>query len=103
MTTRVFVPRDSAALSVGADAVAYALRDEATTRGLDVVIVRNGSRGALWLEPLVEVETPQGRIAYGNVEASDIPAMLDAGMLEGKGDEPGTSRVRSLTSRTRSA
>ena len=74
---------------MGADAVAYALRDEATTRGLDVVIVRNGSRGALWLEPLVEVETPQGRIAYGNVEASDIPAMLDAGMLEGKGESLG--------------
>ena len=89
MTTRVYVPRDAAALSVGADAVAYALRDEATKRGLDIVIVRNGSRGALWLEPLVEVETSRGRIAYGNVDASNVPALLDAGMLEGRGESLG--------------
>jgi formate dehydrogenase iron-sulfur subunit len=85
LTTRIFVPRDAAALSMGADAVAYALRDEATKRGFDILIVRNGSRGALWLEPLVEVETAQGRVAYGNVEAANVPAMLAAGMLEGRG------------------
>jgi formate dehydrogenase iron-sulfur subunit len=89
MTTCVFVPRDAAALSVGADAVAWALRDEATKRGLDIVIVRNGSRGALWLEPLVEVETPRGRIAYGNVEPSGVPGLFDAGLLEGGGENLG--------------
>jgi formate dehydrogenase iron-sulfur subunit len=89
MTTCVFVPRDAAALSVGADAVAWALRDEATKRGLDIVIVRNGSRGALWLEPMVEVETPRGRIAYGNVEPSGVPGLFDAGLLEGGGENLG--------------
>jgi formate dehydrogenase iron-sulfur subunit len=89
MTTRIFVPRDAAALSMGADAVAWALRDEATKRGLDIVIVRNGSRGALWLEPLVEVETPRGRIAYGNVEPEHVPSMFDAGLLDGGGESLG--------------
>ncbi|WP_204331200.1 hypothetical protein, partial [Proteus mirabilis] len=62
---RIFVPIDAAALSVGAEAVARAIRREADKRGHPVEIVRNGSRGMLWLEPLVEVETPAGRVAYG--------------------------------------
>jgi len=79
--TRVYVPRDSAARSVGADDVARALED----RGVEVV--RNGSRGMLWLEPLVEVETPAGRVGYGPVAAADIPGLIDAGMLDG-GEHP---------------
>ncbi|ANJ66343.1 formate dehydrogenase [Halothiobacillus diazotrophicus] len=80
---RVFVPRDSAALALGADAVAQAVRSEALQRGIDVTLVRNGSRGLFWLEPLVEVQTPQGRIAYGPVEAKDVPGLFDAGFLQG--------------------
>ena len=87
MTTRVFVPRDSAARSVGADGVAASLAIHARDRSLDVTIVRNGSRGLLWLEPLVEVETTEGRIAYGPVAPGDIPSLLDAGFLTG-GDHP---------------
>ena len=59
MSVRVYVPRDSAALSVGAEGVARAIASEASSRGLDVTLVRNGSRGMFWLEPLVEVETPR--------------------------------------------
>ena len=70
--TRVFVPRDSAARSVGADDVAAAL----AAAGFN--IVRNGSRGLLFLEPLIEVETAQGRVAYGPVTAGDIPGLLPA-------------------------
>ena len=77
--TRVFVPGDAAARSVGADAVAMA----ASTLD-DVEIVRNGSRGMLWLEPLIEVETSGGRIAYGPVTAEDIPSLGEAGFLEGR-------------------
>ncbi len=80
---RIFVPCDAAALSVGADDIAAAIADEAARRGVDVTIVRNGSRGMLWLEPLVEVETPEGRIAYGPVEAGDVASLFDAGFLEG--------------------
>jgi formate dehydrogenase iron-sulfur subunit len=77
------VPRDSAALAVGADQVARRIADEATRRGLDVHLVRNGSRGLFWLEPLVEVRTERGRIAYGPVTAEDVPALFDAGFLAG--------------------
>lgn len=88
MSVRVFVPRDTTALSLGADAVAMRLEREAEQRGLALTVVRNGSRGLAWLEPLVEVETPAGRVAYGPVAADDIPALLDAGLLEGSGSHP---------------
>ena len=74
--TRIFVPRDAAALAVGADEVAAALAGHAE-------IVRTGSRGLFWLEPMIEVETPEGRIAYGPVEVGDIPALLADGLLSG--------------------
>jgi len=83
VTARIFIPRDSGALCVGAEQVARALFKAAENRGLDVTIVRTGSRGMYWLEPLVEVATPQGRVGYGPVKAADIDGLLDAGMLEG--------------------
>jgi formate dehydrogenase iron-sulfur subunit len=81
--TTVHVPRDSSARSVGADEVAAAIVAEAVTRGRDVRLVRNGSRGLLWLEPLVEVTTPAGRVAYGPVTPADVTALFDAGFLDG--------------------
>ena len=87
MTVTIFVPRDAAALALGADKVAKAIADEAATRGIDARIVRNGSRGMFWLEPLVEVRTERGRIAYGPVRPSDVPGLFDAGFIDG-GDHP---------------
>ncbi len=81
--TIVYVPRDSAALAVGADDVAAALQAECARRGLAIELVRNGSRGLLWLETLVEIATPQGRVAYGPVNAEDVASLLDAGLLQG--------------------
>ena len=81
--TRVFVPADAAAVAVGADAVAHALHAAARARGMSLTVVRTGSRGLFWLEPMVEVETPEGRIAYGPVDASDVADLFDAGLLEG--------------------
>ena len=83
MTVRIFVPRDAAALAVGAERVAERLASEIETRGLDATIVRTGSRGLHWLEPMIEVETDEGRIAYGPVRPSDIAALLDAGLANG--------------------
>ena len=80
---RIFVPRDAAALSMGANAVAKAIAAEAQKRNAKIDIVRNGSRGMLWLEPLVEVETEKGRIAYGPVRASDVAGLFEAGFLKG--------------------
>lgn len=84
---KVYVPRDAAALALGADAVAAALQAECTRRGLAIELVRNGSRGLFWLEPLVEVDTTAGRVAYGPVTPEDVPSLLDAGLPEG-GDHP---------------
>ncbi|MGE0007226.1 MAG: formate dehydrogenase beta subunit [Parvibaculaceae bacterium] len=81
--TRLFVPDDAAALSMGADEVAAAIRTEADKRGLELDVVRTGSRGLFWLEPLVEVDTAQGRIAYGPVAAQDVASLFDAGFLDG--------------------
>ncbi|MCA8977509.1 MAG: formate dehydrogenase, partial [Planctomycetes bacterium] len=83
MTVTVYVPRDSAARSVGSDATADAIAAVAAKAGAEVRIVRNGSRGMLWLEPLVEVATDAGRIAYGPVTAADVEGLFAAGLLQG--------------------
>ncbi len=80
---RIFVPRDSAARSIGADEVAAAIEAGLLDRGIDAEIVRNGSRGMLWLEPLVEVETAAGRVGYGPVALRDVAGLLDSGLAEG--------------------
>ncbi|MFG1627528.1 formate dehydrogenase beta subunit [Kribbella sp. NPDC049227] len=84
MTIRVYVPRDAAARSVGADEVAERIATAAAAHGEDVQVVRNGSRGMLWLEPLVEVETAEGRVGYGPVAPEDVDGLLAAGMLSGE-------------------
>lgn len=83
MTTRVFVPSDTTARSLGADRVADAIAAQATARGEAVEIVRNGSRGLYWLEPLVEVAVGDDRLAYGPVAVGDVDSLYDAGFLAG--------------------
>ncbi len=83
MATRVYVPRETAAVSVGADDVAIAIARCAKENSESIELVRNGSWGATWLEPLVEVLVDGKRIAYGNVAAGDVPALFDAGFLRG--------------------
>ena len=83
MTQRIFVPRDASAVSVGAERVVRAIEHEAQSRGLAVEIVRNGSRGLYWLEPLIEIETGGQRIAYGPVRPEDVAGLFDAGWLQG--------------------
>ena len=83
MTTKVYVPRETAAVSVGADDVAIAIARCAKENNESIELVRNGSWGATWLEPLVEVLVDDKRIAYGNVVAGDVPALFDAGFLRG--------------------
>ncbi len=87
MSITIYIPRDAAALALGADDVAHAMADQLSARGMSARIVRNGSRGLHWLEPLVEVDVGGTRLAYGPVAASDVPSLLDAGFLEG-GDHP---------------
>ncbi|ASY58370.1 NADH-quinone oxidoreductase subunit NuoF [Sinorhizobium sp. CCBAU 05631] len=83
MTVKIYIPRDAAAIALGAEKVAAAMAEAVAARGLDATIIRNGSRGMHWLEPLVEVETAEGRIGYGPVRARDVASLLDAGFISG--------------------
>ncbi len=83
MSIRIFVPCDAAAVAVGADEVAVAIMAAAESLGVEIEIIRNGTRGMCWLEPLVEVATAAGRIAYGPVDAADVGSLFDAGFLQG--------------------
>ena len=81
--TKIYVPRETAAVSVGADEVALAIAQAAKKSGTDIELIRNGSWGASWLEPLVEVEVDGTRIAYGNVAADDIESLFAADLILG--------------------
>ena len=78
MTMRIFVSRDAGAVAVGADEVALALQQAAEKRGVTIEIVRTGSRGLYWLEPMIEVATAQGRVAFGPVTEADAGSVLTA-------------------------
>ncbi|MBV8924445.1 MAG: NADH-quinone oxidoreductase subunit NuoF [Bradyrhizobium sp.] len=78
MKMRIFIPGDAAAIAVGADEVVAALEQAAQRRGLPIQIIRNGSRGLCWLEPMVEVATVKGRVAYGPVAPPDVPSLFEA-------------------------
>ena len=78
MSLRLYLPADTTALALGADAVAAAIRAAAAQRALAIDLVRNGSRGVFWLEPLLEVERGGQRIAFGPLQAADIPGVLAA-------------------------
>jgi formate dehydrogenase iron-sulfur subunit len=88
MSIHIYVPGDSTALALGADDVAAAIAAEAARRGVAIDIVRNGTRGLLWLEPLVEVATAGGRIGFGPVDAADVAALFDSGFHLGQGNHP---------------
>ena len=81
MTAQVFIPKDTTALSLGADGIALKMAQDIENRSIDAEVQRNGSRGMFWLEPLVEVKTESSRIAFGPVNAcllytSDAAAIL---------------------------
>jgi formate dehydrogenase iron-sulfur subunit len=83
MTLRIFVSRDAGAVGVGADEVALVLGLAAAKRGVEIEIIRTGSRGLYWLEPMIEVATPQGRVAFGPVTEFDASSVLDAMVADG--------------------
>ncbi len=83
---KVYVPVDSTALSLGAGRTAQAIVAEAQKRGISIELVRNGSRGLFWLEPMVEVATDQGRVAFAPVQPKDVPGLFDADFLNALSD-----------------
>ncbi len=82
MSVRIFVSCDATALALGADRVARAIADEAARRGIAIELVRTGSRGMFWLEPLVEVDVGT-RIAYGPVTVAHVAGLFDADFVHG--------------------
>jgi formate dehydrogenase iron-sulfur subunit len=88
MITTLYIPKDSSALSMGANKVAAAVEQEANKRNIEIKLIRNGSRGLYWLETMVEVETPKGRVAYGPVKVKDVGALFDANFLFGEQCHP---------------
>jgi formate dehydrogenase iron-sulfur subunit len=80
---KIYVPRDAAALSVGAEETAEAIVAHAARLGVNIEVIRNGSRGMLWLEPLVEVEAAGIRRAFGPVSAADVAGLFDGGFTGG--------------------
>ena len=84
MSTTIYIPRDATAIALGSDATARAIIDEAKKRNIELRIVRNGSRGAFFLEPMIEVDVAGTRIAYGPVSAHDVSSMFDANFIDGK-------------------
>ncbi|MEQ8204972.1 MAG: formate dehydrogenase, partial [Woeseia sp.] len=80
---RIYVPRETSAVSLGADEVADAIVAAARAHKQNVQIIRNGSHGACWLEPLIEVECDGERIAYGPVSPADVDSLFAANLLSG--------------------
>jgi formate dehydrogenase iron-sulfur subunit len=85
MTLRLFVPGDAGAVALGADEVASALQAAAVRRNAQTEIVRTGSRGLYWLEPMVEVATEAGRVAYGPIAPADAETVLDVALGGNRG------------------
>ena len=83
MTLKLYIPKDAAAVACGADEAAAAIVKAAKKEKVKIDLVRNGSRGMLWLEPLLEVEGDDGvRYGFGPVEDDDISDLVKAGLFE---------------------
>ncbi|WP_417533001.1 formate dehydrogenase beta subunit [Marinobacterium stanieri] len=88
MSTRIYIPSDTTAKALGADRLARQMAAVAAERGVDIEIVRNGTRGLYWLEPLIEVDTAEGRIGFGPVKSKDLDTLFDAEFWQGKQEHP---------------
>jgi len=77
----IYVPIDSSAIALGANEVAEKIASEAHVRGIEIKLIRNGSRGMFWLEPMVEVATDKGRIAFGPIEVEDVAGLFEADFI----------------------
>ncbi len=74
---KIYLPLDSAAVALGADEIAAAILEHAQSLNIDVTLIRNGSRGMVFLEPMAEVDTPTGRLGFGPMTLADVPALFN--------------------------
>jgi formate dehydrogenase iron-sulfur subunit len=68
---RLYVANDTSSQAAGSDRLAQHL---AAVPGVDVV--RTSSRGAFFLEPMVERDSPDGRLIWCHVTPDQIPSIL---------------------------
>lgn len=80
-TIRIYVPMDTAAVAAGANALVPVIQAKAAAQHKKIEIIRNGTHGMLWLEPLVEIEIDNHRIAYGPVQLRDLEGLFAADWL----------------------
>ncbi|MBV1905417.1 MAG: formate dehydrogenase [Pseudomonadales bacterium] len=92
-TYTVFIPGDSAAVALGANLVAEALLQEANKRCIDIRLIRNGSRGMIWAEPLLEIQTSAGRLAFACTNPEILVELLDTGIFERELDMSVAERI----------
>lgn len=81
MTHSAFISLDTTSRSIGADDVAAQLQAVAVQRKVGLTLTRTGTRGLFWLEPMIEFDTPTGRVAFGPLDPSDatsVSTVLDA-------------------------
>ena len=78
MSLRARLSKDAAALALGADKVAATLAEAALRADIPHALTRTGSRGMVWLEPLLEIETASGWTAFGPMTAPDAASVLIA-------------------------
>ncbi len=71
-----YVPADASAIALGADDVATAIEQHCASEGISLNLVRNGSRGLTWLEPLVEIDQGTGRIGFGPMTVADVASVM---------------------------
>jgi len=82
-STKIFIPRDTASISMGGDEVAIIIEEIAQKEKKEVTIIRNGSWGMSWLEPLIEIEIEGHRVAYGPISETDVIDLFEADFLKG--------------------
>ena len=83
MSLRIFIPLDAGAIAVGANEVTSRFEQAAAKSGAAIKITRTGSRGLYWLEPMVELATAKGRVAFGPVGEADVASVLEAMLTDG--------------------
>lgn len=84
MSINIYVPRDTTAIAKGANKIAVLIERAALSRGVDINLVRTSSRGLYWLEPLVEVDTEEGRIGFGPVSEKNVSSLFEKKFYTGK-------------------
>lgn len=78
MVQRIYIPSDTTAKALGADRIAKLIDIMANDQNIELDIKRNGTRALYWLEPLIEVDTAQGRFGFGPVKEADLESLFAA-------------------------